>query len=39
MKNFKNKVAEITGAGTGIGQQFAILLAKKGCHLSLSDEN
>jgi len=39
MKNFKNKVAAITGAGSGIGQQLAILLAKQGCHLSLSDIN
>lgn len=39
MKNFKNKVAAITGAGSGIGQQLAILLAKEGCHLSLSDVN
>ena len=35
MKNFKNKVAAITGAGSGIGQQLAVLLAKHGCHLSL----
>ena len=39
MKNFKNKVAAITGAGSGIGQQLAVLLAKQGCHLSLSDIN
>lgn len=39
MKNFKNKVAAITGAGSGMGQQLAILLAKAGCHLSLSDVN
>lgn len=39
MKNFKNKVAAITGAGSGIGQQLALLLAKQGCHLSLSDVN
>ena len=39
MKNFNNKVAAITGAGSGIGQQLAILLAKAGCHLSLSDIN
>lgn len=39
MKNFKNKVAAITGAGSGIGQQLALLLAKAGCHVSLSDVN
>ena len=39
MKNFNNKVAAITGAGSGIGQQLAVLLAKQGCHLALSDIN
>ena len=39
MKNFKNKVAAITGAGSGMGQQLAVLLAKAGCHLSISDLN
>ena len=39
MKNFKNKVAAITGGGSGIGQQLAILLAIQGCHISLSDIN
>ncbi|MDY6457418.1 SDR family NAD(P)-dependent oxidoreductase [Acinetobacter faecalis] len=39
MQNFQNKVAAITGAGSGIGQQLALLLAKEGCHLSLSDVN
>ena len=39
MKNFKNKVAAITGAGSGIGQQLAILLAQQGAHLALSDVN
>lgn len=39
MKNFNNKVAAITGAGSGIGQQLALLLAQQGCHLSLSDVN
>lgn len=39
MKNFKHKVAAITGAGSGIGQQLAVLLAQQGCHLSLSDIN
>ncbi len=39
MKDFNNKVAAITGAGSGIGQQLAVLLAKQGCHLALSDVN
>ena len=39
MKNFNNKVAAITGAGSGIGQQLAVLLAKQGCHVALSDVN
>lgn len=39
MKNFNNKVAAVTGAGSGIGQQLAVLLAKEGTHLALSDIN
>lgn len=39
MKNFNNKVAAITGAGSGIGQQIAIQLAQSGAHLALSDRN
>ncbi|WP_180093880.1 MULTISPECIES: SDR family oxidoreductase [unclassified Acinetobacter] len=39
MKNFNNKVAAITGAGSGIGQQLAIQLAQSGAHLALSDRN
>jgi len=39
MKNLNNKVAAITGAGSGIGQALAINLAQQGCHLALSDIN
>ncbi len=39
MKTFHQKVAAITGAGSGIGQQLALLLAQQGCHLALSDVN
>jgi NADP-dependent 3-hydroxy acid dehydrogenase YdfG len=39
MKTFQNKVAAITGAASGIGRSLAIELARRSCHLSLSDLN
>lgn len=37
MKSFHDKVAAITGAGSGMGRELAIQLAGHGCHLALSD--
>ena len=37
MKEFKNAVAAITGAASGIGRCLAINLAKEGCGLALAD--
>ncbi len=39
MKNLKNKVAAITGAGSGIGRMLALGLAAESCHLAISDVN
>ncbi|MBR8153025.1 SDR family oxidoreductase [Burkholderia cenocepacia] len=39
MRDFANKVAAITGAGSGMGRALAIQLAQAGCHVSLADKN
>ncbi len=39
MKTLTDKVAAITGAGSGIGRALAVNMAAKGCHLALSDVN
>ena len=35
MQNFNNKVAAITGAGSGIGRALAMNLAQQGCNLAI----
>jgi NAD(P)-dependent dehydrogenase (short-subunit alcohol dehydrogenase family) len=37
VKDFSNRVAAVTGAGSGIGRALATELARRGCNLSLSD--
>ena len=39
MKDLNNKVAVVTGAGSGIGRSLAKSLAARGCRLALSDVN
>jgi NAD(P)-dependent dehydrogenase (short-subunit alcohol dehydrogenase family) len=39
MKNFKDKVAVVTGAGSGIGRHLSLQLAQAGAHLAISDVN
>ncbi len=39
MKHFVDKIAVVTGAGSGIGKEVALQLAEKGAYLVLSDVN
>jgi short-subunit dehydrogenase len=39
MKQFTDRVAAITGAGSGMGRALALALAREGCHLALADRN
>ncbi len=39
MKQFRDRVAVVTGAGSGIGRAVSLALAHKGCHLALVDLN
>ena len=39
MKSFKDKVAAITGAASGMGRELAIELARRGCNIAISDVN
>ena len=37
MKNFSEKIAVITGGGTGMGRELARQLAAEGCHVAMCD--
>ena len=37
MKEFENRLAVITGGGSGMGRELAVQLAQAGCHLALCD--
>ena len=39
MKNFKNKIVVITGAGSGMGKEYALEFARLGSKLALNDYN
>ena len=37
MKDFKGKIAVVTGASTGMGRELALQLATEGCHVAFCD--
>ena len=37
MKNFNDKIAVVTGGGTGMGRELARQLAAEGCHVAICD--
>jgi len=37
MKSFTDKIAVVTGGGTGMGRELSIQLAKEGCHVAMCD--
>ena len=39
MRNFKDKVVVITGAGSGIGRSLAIQFTNLGCRLAIADNS
>lgn len=37
MRDFRDKVAAITGAASGMGRALAVALARRGCHVAIAD--